>query len=90
MPLPFTKTIAIVCFAAFLCAGAGQVMAADWDDGDWGHRHCRQDGWRRSGWVDDDAAASAQRGYGGCYVVDRPIRDEWGNVVDDRSVEVCE
>lgn len=38
-------------------------------------------------------AAGAARTYDAdddCYVVDRPIRDGWGNVVDYRRVQVCE
>ncbi|WP_363347696.1 hypothetical protein [Methylocystis echinoides] len=72
-----------------------------WDDEDGGRR-----GWGdRRGWDNGgDAAAAALGGfalgatagamaqppYGGCYIVQRPVVDAWGDVMDYRSVEVCE
>jgi hypothetical protein len=35
-------------------------------------------------------AVARPRHYSDCYIIDRPIRDGWGNVVDYRSVEVCD
>lgn len=81
--------------------GDDQGHQRDWDQGRWrgGDRN-------RRGWDDDGAAVGAAAGGvalgaavgavarpradGGCDIVDQPIRDGWGNVVDYRSVEVCD
>jgi hypothetical protein len=102
MPLHPGKILGLAVLAGAL--GLTPAGAADWDDygyareqpgGDYGH--CRRSGWDRGGWDrrgwDDGGAVrgvAAQPGYGGCYVVERPIRDGWGNIVDYRRVEVCE
>jgi hypothetical protein len=81
--------------------GYGQGHHRDWDQGHW-----RGGGWDRRGWDDDGAAVGAAVGgfalgaavdavarprhYSDCYIIDRPIRNGWGNVVDYRSVEVCD
>ncbi|PPD45897.1 MAG: hypothetical protein CTY15_03340 [Methylocystis sp.] len=40
------------------------------------------------------AGAASQPGYGGgygdCYAVDRPVTDDWGQVIEYRRTQVCD
>lgn len=98
MPLHPGRLFAFSVLIAGLGLCVAPARAADMDDYGYGweqrgpdYGHWRHGEWNRGGW-DDGAVrgAAAQPGYGGCYVVERPLRDGWGNIVDYRSVEVCE
>ncbi len=75
-----------------------------WGYGGWGYRHggWRSGGAAAAAAVGGLALGVAAAGamsqpgygygysYGGCYPVDRPVVDGWGNVIGYRRVEVCD
>jgi hypothetical protein len=101
----FKNAVSAVALVGVLIAGAASPAAADgwgWGHHGWGHNG----GWNNGGAAAAAAiggfalgamagAASqpgygAGYGYGDCYYVDRPVTDDWGNVVAYRRAQVCE
>lgn len=78
----------------------GYQYRRGWNHGGWNHG-----GWSRGDWDDNGGAVAAAVGgfalgaaagalsqprYGGCYFVERPVLDGWGNIVAYRRAQVCE
>ncbi|WP_442754108.1 hypothetical protein ACNHKD_14080 [Methylocystis sp. JAN1] len=101
----FKKTISAAALVGVLGAGFASPAAADgWGRRGWGYGY--HGGWNNGGAaaaaaiggfaLGAMAGAASQPGYGygygygNCYYVDRPVTDDWGNVVAYRRAQVCE
>jgi hypothetical protein len=93
-------------FPALLGASLSTTAAADgWrhDDDGWGRPHWGRGHWDHGGEAASAAlggfalgavAGAASRpydaSYGHCYFVERPVTDDWGNILEYRRSQVCD